>query len=76
MGFDANIPVNLLGNPEFPEELKGSTRLLQLLETKAGETFWLLRGSSIWAEFDLTPDSPCWRRYERFTDERTNEVQP
>lgn len=75
LGFDADIPSHLLSHPSFPANRQGCTRLLELLETQEGEEFWEEFGSSIKVEFDLTPDSDCWKRHKRYTYERKIEVK-
>jgi len=76
LGFDADIPRHLFSHPKFPADRQGCTRLLELIETQEGEEFWEEFGSSIKVEFDLTPDSNCWKQHKRYTYERKIEVQP
>ena len=76
LGFDADIPTNLLSHPKFPLRLQGKTRLLDLMDTQDGVEFWEEFGSSIEVEFDLTPGSACWNRHKCYTAYRNIEVQP
>jgi hypothetical protein len=76
MGFDGPIPEELRTHPELPQELVGSTRILELWDSDAGADFWMEFGSSVHVEFDLADGSDSWNRHWRYTAERDIEVTP
>lgn len=76
MGFDGPLPEELRHHPELPRELLGSTRILQLWASEAGQDFWMEFGSSVHVEFNLEDGTPSWERHRRYTEQRNIEVKP
>lgn len=76
MGFDGPLPEELRTHPELPQELLGSTTILELFASEAGEDFWMEFGSSVHVEFNLEDASPSWERHWRYTEKRDIKVLP
>lgn len=65
-GFDAKLDdiTDML-----PRNLKGAKTLQDLFKTKEGEEWWKINGSSMFVQFDLSPNSASRKRLKKTIEE-------
>lgn len=74
MGFDAEIPPYVLAYCD--EELSDLTRVHQLMALPRGREIWALHADSMWLQFNLKPDSECWKTLNSYMQEKGIRVIP
>lgn len=76
MGFNAELPRDLLHHPSLPKHCRDCTDMIDLLQTNEGQLFWLSFGRSIHLEFQLKEPSRSWDHFRRYAKDRSIEVTP
>ncbi len=57
LGYDGDIPEDVLKTSSLPSSLQGSTRLSDLMKTGEGRQWWEEHGDSVRLQFDMASDS-------------------
>lgn len=72
-GFDAPLPGRI--RTSLPPGFARPCSLLDLMQSRAGRTWWLLHGTTIDVSFDLSEHSRCWRAFRRYRAKKRSRSQ-
>lgn len=73
-GFDGPLTLDI--QAALPVDLGRPQRLLELMKSRTGRTWWRSYGTPLDLSFDLSAHSPSWQTFRRYRAKKRNRFQP